>query len=202
MCYYEVITTSGETLISQFDVNVLPLNGDHLNITFTLPPNKYYNVTLIAHNGYGNATITVFISKPSCNHSSTDHYVAFIIHAGTFELYGIYVNASELRCMFYPGSLARGCLAYLMNTATGAVYCRIVARSADTLVNMSLCLPFSNGPLSAGVYSVVVYDIKSDGSLSPTPAITGSMVTIIGSSPSTSFTSFILPSMCSGHYYQ
>ena len=97
--------------------------------------------------------------KSLCYHSSADHYVTFIIHAGTFELYGIYVNASELMCMFYPGSLARGCLAYLMNTATEVVYCRIVARSADTLVNMSLCLPFSNGPLRAGVYSVVVYDV-------------------------------------------
>ena len=72
---------------------------------------------------------------------------------------------------------------YLTDTATGITYCRVVGRSLDTPANISLC-PFSpsNGPLGTGVYSVVVYVIESDGSVSSVPAITGEVLNVIGPS--------------------
>ena len=69
---------------------------------------------------------------------------------------------------------------YLTDTATGTRYCRVVGRSVNTPVNISLCP--SNGPQSAGKYSVMVYTIESDGSVSLVPAITGVVVDIFGSS--------------------
>ena len=103
---------------------------------------------------------------------------------GTFGVIGISANTSSptgLVCLFNPGSLATGCLVYLTDTATGVTYCRVVGRSLDTPVNISLC-PFShfNGPLGTGVYSVVVYVIESDGSVSSIPAITGEVLGVIG----------------------
>ena len=89
-----------------------------------------------------------------------------------------------LVCLFNTGSLARGCLVYLTNTDTGVTYCRVVWRSLDTPDNMSLC-PSSNGPLSTGVYSVEVYDIERDGSVSSVPALAGAIVTVF--EPSASF---------------
>ena len=72
---------------------------------------------------------------------------------------------------------------YLTDTATGVTYCRVVGRSLDTPVNISLC-PFSpsNGPMGTGVYSVVVYVIESDGSVSSVPAIAGEVLSFIGPS--------------------
>ena len=58
-----------------------------------------------------------------------------------------------------PWVLARGCLVYLRDTATGVTYL-VVVRSVDTPVNMSSCPSSPNGPLSTGVYSVEVYDIE------------------------------------------
>ena len=81
---------------------------------------------------------------------------------------------------------------YLTDTDTGVTYCRVVWRSLDTPVNMSLC-PTSNGPLSTGVYSVEVYDIESDGSVSSVPALAGEVVTVFG--PSTVYG----PSLEDGH---
>ena len=68
---------------------------------------------------------------------------------------------------------------YLTDTATGVKYCRVVGRLLDTPVKISLC-PFShfNGLLGTGVYSVVVYVIESDGSVSSVPAITGKVLYI------------------------
>ena len=112
---------------------------------------------------------------------------------GTFDVVGVSVNTSSpmgLVCLFNTGSLARGCLVYLTDIGTGVTYCRVVWRSLDTPVNMSLC-PTSNGPLGTGVYSVDVYDIERDGSVSSVPALAGEIVAMDGPSavfrPSTVF---------------
>ena len=82
------------------------------------------------------------------------------------------------------------CLVYLTDTDTGVTYCRVIWRSLDSPVNISFCPP-SNGPLSTGVYSVEVYDIERDGSVSSVPAIAGEIVTMFGPSavhePSTDY---------------
>ena len=115
---------------------------------------------------------------------------------GTFDVVGVSVNTSSpmgLVCLFNTGSLARGCLVYLTDTDAGVKYCRVVWRSLDTSVNMSLC-PSSNGPLSTGVYSVEVYDIERDGSVSSVPALAGEVVTVFR--PSTVYG----PSVEDGHH--
>ena len=110
------------------------------------------------------------------------------ILVGTFGVVGVSVNTSSptgLVCLYNPGSLARGCLVYLTDTATGVTYCMVVVRSVDTLMNMSSCpsSPSSpNGSLSTGVYSVEVYDIESDGGVSSVPALAGEVVTVYGPS--------------------
>ena len=101
----------------------------------------------------------------------------------TFGVIGISANTSSptgLVCLFNPGSLATGCLVYLTDTATGITYCRVVGRSLDTPVNISLC-PFSrfNGPLGTGVYSVEVYVIESDGSVSSVSAIPEEVLSVV-----------------------
>ena len=109
---------------------------------------------------------------------------------GTFDVVGVSVNISSpmgLVCLFNTGSLARGCLVYLTDIDTGVTYCKVVWRSLDTPDNMSLC-PSSNGPLSTGVYSVEVYDIERDGSVSSVPALAGEIVTMDG--PSTVYVPF------------
>ena len=58
---------------------------------------------------------------------------------------------------------------------------QVVWRSLDTPDNMSLC-PSSNGPLCTGVYSVEVYDIERDGSVSSVPALAGEIVSVFGTS--------------------
>ena len=70
---------------------------------------------------------------------------------------------------------------YLTDTDTGVTYCRVVWRSLDTPDNMSLC-PSSNGPLCTGVYSVEMYDIERDGSVSSVPALAWEIVTVVGPS--------------------
>ena len=101
---------------------------------------------------------------------------------GTFNVIGVSITSSPtgLMCLFNPGSLARGCLVYLTDTVTGVTYCRVVARSLNTPVNISLCPASSFSDLSAGMYSVQVYDIESDGSVSPVPAIIVSMMISVG----------------------
>ena len=83
---------------------------------------------------------------------------------------------------------------YLTDTDTGVTYCRVVRRSLDTPDNMSLC-PSSNGPLSTGVYSVEVYDIERDGSVSSVPALAEEIVVVI--TPSITCGS---PSVTSSYY--
>ena len=69
---------------------------------------------------------------------------------------------------------------YLTDTGTGVTYCRVVARSLNTPVNISLYPASSFSDLSAVMYSVQVYDIESDGSVSPVPAIIVSMMISVG----------------------
>ena len=98
----------------------------------------------------------------------------------TFDVVGVSVNISSpmgLVCLFNTGSLARGCLVYLTDTDAGVKYCIVVWRSLDTPDNMSLC-PSSSGTLCTGVYSVEVYDIERDGSVSSVPALAGEIVTV------------------------
>ena len=125
---------------------------------------------------------------------------------GTFGVIGISANTSSptgLVCLFNHGSLATGCLVYLTDTATGVTYFRMVGRSLDTPVNISVC-PFSNfnGPLSTGMYSVVVYVIESDGSMSSIPAITGEVLNISSSviGPSTTSPGMMYVWMCACFY--
>ncbi|KAL5488609.1 hypothetical protein EMCRGX_G017579 [Ephydatia muelleri] len=173
VCYYKMVALSAYEMLSFPSVKPLPsLYKDQSTITVSLPPNKHFNLTITAYNGYGNTSTTVAIS--------------------TFDVVGVSVNTSSLVCLFNTGSLARGCLVYLTDTDTGVTYCRVVWRSLDTPVNMSLC-PSSNGPLSTWVYSVEVYDIESDGSVSSVPALAGEVVTVFG--PSTVYG----PSLEDGH---
>ena len=103
---------------------------------------------------------------------------------GTFNVIGVSINTSAptgLVCLFNPGSLAKECLVYLTDTATGVTYCRVVARSElNTPVNISLCPASSFSDLSAGMYLVQVYDIESDGSVSSAPAFIVSMMIAVG----------------------
>ena len=183
-----------------FSVDVSQSRGTRINITITLPSNKYFNVTLTAYNAYGNTTTTLFISRLPVT-LSLDIFNVYLWCAstiGTFELYDIDVNSSDVVCKFYPGSLTRGCLVYITDIATKMVYCKVVPRSADIEVNRSLCtFEFSApGLLNAGVYSIMAYDIKSDGTMPQVPAISGAIVTIIGSIQSTgSSTLLMLSSM-------
>ena len=113
-------------------------------------------------------------------------HVTYVNLIGTFDVIGVTANATSstgLVCLFNPGSLAIGCLVYLTDTATGAIYCKVVERSLSIHLNMSLCPSnSSNGPLSVGVYSVEVYDIESDGSVLTVPAIMESYITVFGPS--------------------
>ena len=101
---------------------------------------------------------------------------------GTFNVIDVSITSAStgLMCLFNPDSLARGCLVYLTDTATGVTYCRVVARSLNTPVNISLCPASSFSDLSAGMYLVQVYDIESDGSVSSVPAIIVSMMISVG----------------------
>ena len=51
----------------------------------------------------------------------------------------------------------------------------------EHMFSMSLC-PTSKGPLSTGVYSVEVYEIERDGSVSSVPALAGEILTVFGPS--------------------
>eukprot|EP00731_Ephydatia_muelleri_P019235 Em0012g60a len=168
MCSYTMVAKSGFEVLSFSHVKFHSLSHeDQSTITVFLPPNKHFNLTITAYNGYGNTSTTVVIS--------------------TFDVVGVSVNTSSLMglvCLFNTGSLARGCLVYLTDTDTGVTYCRVVWRSLDIPVDMSLC-PSCNGPLSTGVYSVEVYDIERDGSVSSVPALAGEIVTVFG--PSTAY---------------
>ncbi|KAL5488558.1 hypothetical protein EMCRGX_G017513 [Ephydatia muelleri] len=157
-CSYTMMAASGYEVLSFSHVKPHSLsNENQSNITVSLPPNKHFNLTITAYND----TSTTFVTS-------------------TFDVVGVSVNTSSpmgLVCLFNTGSLARGCLVYLTDTDTGVTCCRVVWRSLDTPVNMSLCSS-SNGPLSTGVYSVEVYDIERDGSVSSVPALAGEIVTV------------------------
>ncbi|KAL5488584.1 hypothetical protein EMCRGX_G017551 [Ephydatia muelleri] len=178
VCYYKMVALSAYEMLPFPSVKPLPsLYKDQPTITVSLPPNKHFNLTITAYNGYGNTSTTVVIS--------------------TFDVVSVSVNTSSpmrLVCLFNTGSLARGCLVYLTDTDTSVTYCRVVWRSLDTPDNLSLC-PSSNGPLCTGVYSVEVYDIERDGSVSSVPALAGEIVVVI--TPSITSGS---PSVTSSYY--
>ena len=57
-------------IVSKQDVFTIPplqsfpsLYKDQYTITVSLPPNKHFNLTITAYNGYGNISTTVAISK-------------------------------------------------------------------------------------------------------------------------------------------
>eukprot|EP00731_Ephydatia_muelleri_P019289 Em0012g114a len=168
MCSYKMVLVAGRDVFTIPPLKPFPsLYKDQSTITVSLPPNKHFNLTITAYNGYGNTSTTVVIS--------------------TFDVVVVSINTSSpmgLVCLFNTGSLARGCLVYLTDTDTGVTYCRVVWRSLDKPVSTSLCLS-SNGPLSTRVYSVEVYDIERDGSVSSVPALAGEIVTVFG--PSTEY---------------
>ena len=68
-------------------------------------------------------------------------------------------------------------MVYITDIETNKVYCKVVARSADFPVNMSLCLFTATGFLNAGVYSIMAYDVQSDGNVQ-VPVIIGATITI------------------------
>ncbi|KAL5516413.1 hypothetical protein EMCRGX_G001728 [Ephydatia muelleri] len=162
-CHYKIMAVANDGT----DVAVsksYSATGGMINITLSLPPKKYFNVSIVAYNANGNTSFDAFIS--------------------TFNVIGVSINTSAptgLVCLFNPGSLAKECLVYLTDTATGVTYCRVVARSElNTPVNISLCPASSFSDLSAGMYLVQVYDIESDGSVSSAPAFIVSMMIAVG----------------------
>ena len=111
--------------------------------------------------------------------------IVYLISLGTFDVTNVLVSTSRsagFECTFYPGSIAKGCLVHLTQTTTGEIFCRVVERLMNTLslANVSLCPSFSlsNDPLSAGIYTMKVYDIESTGSVFPIPAIEGRVITV------------------------
>ena len=61
--YYKVVAISGSDVLTVPSVKTLPQNGGQFNITISLPPNKHFNLTITASNGYGNTTSSVLISE-------------------------------------------------------------------------------------------------------------------------------------------
>ncbi|KAL5488585.1 hypothetical protein EMCRGX_G017552 [Ephydatia muelleri] len=93
VCYYKMVALYADDMLSFSSVTPLPsLYKDQPTITVSLPPNKHFNLTITAYNGYGNTSTTVVISA--------------------FDV-GVLVNISSpmgLVCLFNTGSLARGCI--------------------------------------------------------------------------------------------
>ena len=77
-CSYDIVARSGETVFPPFPVDVSQSSGTPINITITLPSNKYFNVTVTAYNAYGNTTITFFMSK------SLFMQLTFTVHNGIY----------------------------------------------------------------------------------------------------------------------
>ena len=64
VCYYKMVALSAYEMLSFPSVKPLPsLYKDQSTITVSLPPNKHFNLTITAYNGYGNTITTVDISK-------------------------------------------------------------------------------------------------------------------------------------------
>ncbi|KAL5488562.1 hypothetical protein EMCRGX_G017518 [Ephydatia muelleri] len=135
MCSYTMVAASGFEVLSFSHVKLHSVSHEKQpTIIVSLPPNKHFNLTITAYNGYGKTSTAVVIT--------------------TFDVVGVSVNSSSpmgLVCLFNTGSLAKGCLVYLTDTDTG-------------------------------VYSVEVYDIERDGSVSSVPALAGEIVTVFGPS--------------------
>ena len=64
MCSYTMVAASGFEVLSFSHVKLHSLSHeDQSTITVSLPPNKHFNLTITAYNGYGNTSTTVVISK-------------------------------------------------------------------------------------------------------------------------------------------
>ena len=64
VCYYKMVALSAYEMLSFPFVKPLPsLYKDQATITVSLPPNKHFNLTITAYNGYGNTSTTVAISR-------------------------------------------------------------------------------------------------------------------------------------------
>ena len=170
------------------------LYKDQSTITVSLPPKKDFNLTITAYNGYGNTSTTVVISK-----SILEKKFCTFDHVHT-SFPGRYILCCW--CLFHY-LISHGTGVSLQHWITGqrvsgvsnrhrhrcSISCRVVWRSLDTPVNISLCPPF-NGPLSTGVYSIEVYAIERDGRLA------GGIVTVLGPSAVyvPSFTVYVISS--------
>ncbi|KAL5488543.1 hypothetical protein EMCRGX_G017497 [Ephydatia muelleri] len=63
VCYYKMVALSASEILTFPSVKPLPsLYKVHSTITVSLPPNKHFNLTITAYNGYGNTSTTVVIS--------------------------------------------------------------------------------------------------------------------------------------------
>ena len=185
MCSYTMVAASGSEVLSFPHVKLHSLSNEDQPIIFTsqqtLQSHHHCIQWLWKHKYYR-------CHKYVCSREDIVVHLIMCTHpflVATFDVVGVSVNTSSpmgLVCLFNTGSLARGCLVYLTDTDTGLEYCRVVWRSLDTPDNMSVC-PSSNGSLCTGVYSVEVYDIERDGSVSSVPALAGEIVTVFGPSP-------------------
>ena len=145
-------------------------SGGAINITLPLLPLKHYNVSITAVNAYGmNSPTHRTISKPFLMPSQS--HVPINVTVGTFSVINVTANTTGPQCVYYDDSPAIGCVVHLKSAKSYVTYCRVLGKSNKS-VNLSLCnSSYSNGPLSTGMFSVDVYDIGSDGDVSPIAAI-------------------------------
>ena len=74
MCSYEMVLVAGQDVFTIPPLQPFPsLYKDQAAITVSLPPNKHFNLTITAYNGYGNTSTTVVISK--CILEKTSLYI-------------------------------------------------------------------------------------------------------------------------------
>ena len=161
------------------------LYKDQSTITVSLSPSKHFNLTITAYNDYENTSTTVVISKSILEKTFC-----------TFE----HVHTS------FPGKYILCCwclFQYLISHGTGVSLqhwligqrvfgvsnrhrhrCNILQSGLEIIGHTSqyIFMPPSNGPLSTGVYSVVVYAIERDGIVSLVPALVGEIMTVLGPS--------------------
>eukprot|EP00731_Ephydatia_muelleri_P017585 Em0010g683a len=150
VCYYSVVALTGSMSFDFPELRGLSA------VTLSLPPKYNYSFIINAFNVYGNTTSTIALN--------------------TFDVTGIAsitASTTSLYCNFSSGSQAIGCLAQLTEVATGASFCVVIPRYANSPVNTSQCpapTNCSNVGLSS-LYTVGVYDISGDGKVSTKPSI-------------------------------
>ena len=142
-------------------------------VTLSLPPKYNYSLIINAFNVYGNTTSTIALSKLPIIYNFPCNCLLYL---DTFDVTGIAsltASTTSLYCNFSSGSQAIGCLAQLTEVATGASFCVVIPRYANSPVNTSQCpapTNCSNVGLSS-LYTVGVYDISGDGKVSTKPSI-------------------------------